>query len=93
MYVITRRDLSTGMQFAQSVHAALEFSDDFEVDDTVIVLTVADEMALTKLALEASQYAYDCVWFEEPDLDDAITAIALPAEAKHLLRKLPLAGK
>lgn len=93
MYVITRTDLSAGMQFAQTAHAAIEYAAAYNVDDTCIVLTVPDELALSKLMLQAWQHGHDGIWFEEPDLDGAITAIALPAEAKHMLRKLPLAGR
>lgn len=95
MYIITRADLSAGMQLAQCAHAAIEYAQGYDdVDDTVIVLVVPDELALAKLSLKVCAIEnMNCCWFEEPDLGGSITAIALPAEAKPLLKKLPLAGR
>ncbi len=92
MYIVTRTDLSAGMQLAQVAHVAIEHAAEYEVDDTVIVLTVPDEVSLCRLALNSVYRGYETTWFEEPDLDGAITAIAIHAAAKSLLKKLPLAG-
>jgi hypothetical protein len=96
MYIVTRKDLSVGMQFAQTAHAAMEWLKDYAVDDdTVIVLTVDTQTQLHELLLDIiSEHGSDEVsWFREPDLDGALTAIAMPSYVKHSLRKLPLAGK
>jgi hypothetical protein len=56
------------------------------------VLVVArDELELCWLAEEAARAAVPHATFHEPDLDWALTAIALGASAAPLVRKYPLA--
>jgi hypothetical protein len=93
MYIITRSDLSAGMQLAQVAHVAAGFNGDHgEVDDTVIVLKVPNELVLYKHLAELFSHTDRLTWFLEPDLDNALTAVAVGPEAKHLLKKLKLAG-
>ncbi len=85
------------MQLAQSAHVAMAWREDWDdiEDDTVIVLTVENELDLYGLLLDMYQEFgdEDVSWFREPDLQAALTAIALPASCKRGLRHLPLAGK
>lgn len=62
-------------------------------DEDALASIVADidcgdwRLRLTKA--DGSPYAYTA--FHEPDLDGALTAIALEPDAAHIVRKLPLA--
>ena len=82
--VVTRRDLSGGQQAVQSAHAfhqflAAKYREKREVDDscTLVFLTVPDEAALGVLTKKATKVAIEVATFHEPDLDNALTAIAL----------------
>ncbi len=95
MYIVTRRDLTRGLQCAQIAHCAMAWLEDHGIeDDTVIVLTVGTEGGLYGLLLDEIEAAgtQGVSWFREPDLQGSLTAIALPASAKKRLRKLPLAS-
>ncbi len=96
MYIVTRRDLSVGMQLAQTAHVAMAWRDEWDIDDdTVIVLTVENELALHGVLLDMLEHDgfAGASWFREPDLEGALTAVAFTASTKKLLRNLPLAGK
>ena len=54
-------------------------------------LAARDEQALTWLAEDAADAGHAHTRFREPDLDDALTAVALEPAAHRLVRKLPLA--
>lgn len=54
-------------------------------------LAARDELALTWLAEDATAADLAHTAFREPDLDDALTAVALEPAAHRLVRKLPLA--
>lgn len=54
-------------------------------------LAARDELALTWLAEDAAAADLAHTAFREPDLDDALTAVALEPAAHRLVRKLPLA--
>jgi hypothetical protein len=77
------------------VHAAIEFTHIHlaEVPDTVALLAARDELELCWLLSEASRCGVPHAAFREPDLDDALTAIALGPAAKKLCSKYPLALK
>lgn len=101
MYVVTRRDLSPGLQATQAAHAALKFSVQYpdltrrweEDSNFLIILSVEDETALLRLVEKAESQGIRCIRFHEPDLDNEMTAIALePSEAsQRLCSSLPLA--
>lgn len=71
--------------------------------NTLVVLAVPDEHALADLIADidcgdwryrrtkpdGSPYLFTA--FHEPDLDDALTAVAIEPDGHHLVRKLPLA--
>lgn len=99
LYLVTRSDLSPGYQAVQSCHAMRQFIADFpEVDkewfkksNYLALLTVASEGELTELANKAAEKGFRCARFYEPDVNDALTAIALEPAARTLCKKLSLA--
>lgn len=101
LYVITRSDLSPGMQAAQSVHAAMTWMEDHpgkKSHRTVVVLSVPcqhDLMELSDTFFEefgSSQVVKISEWYEE-DLAVELTAFAVAVGKKHyyLFEKYPLA--
>lgn len=100
LYVVTRRDLRPGAQAVQACHAARQFAAEhpdlerawFEASNTLALLAVPDEPALAQLAARASARGLRVAAFREPDLGDALTAIALePGDgARRLCAGLPL---
>lgn len=91
LYVVGRADLPVGLRTAQIGHALIHWVLRFgEPPDNLVVLQVADEKGLLALHRKAYNHAVDCVDFEEPDLDDQLTAIALGPEAWRLVSSLPL---
>ena len=59
--------------------------------NTLVLLAVADELALSWLRADAVRRRLRTVAFHEPDLDGALTAIALEPAAWRLVAHLPLA--
>lgn len=98
LYIITRRDLKAGSQLVQSAHALTDFILEHNViakewrdnSNYLCSLSVRDEEALFKLLDKAKSKQIKYSIFREPDLNDALTAIALePGEAtKHLCKKI-----
>ncbi len=56
-----------------------------------MLLAVRDELALSWLAADASAAGLHVVSFHEPDLADALTAVALESAGQRLVSGLPLA--
>ena len=81
------------------MHAALDFTFEHptiasawhEASNTIVLLAVRDELALTWLAEDAAAAGYAHTTFHEPDLDGAFTALAVEPAGHRLVRKLPLA--
>ena len=88
---MTRDDLPPGAQLAQVAHAAIDYTQKYPFPPTIAVLAARDELALIWLAADAHQAGIPAVSFREPDLDDAVTAVALGPEGARLCRKFPLA--
>lgn len=96
---MTRADLPPGVQAVQAAHAALDFavrhpeltSGWHEASNTLVVLAAADELALCWLLDDARRRQLVAVPFHEPDLGDALTAVALEPQAARLCSKYPLA--
>lgn len=88
LYVITRKDLAD-LTSPQVIHAAVGWVMEYGAPpESVVVLAVPDEPALWKVLERLNdqrRYA-----FNEPDLDDTLTAIAVGPEARKLLSSLPL---
>jgi len=101
--VITRADLHPGQQAVQAMHAHRAFVaehpevelDWFEKSNTLALLSVPDEEALSHFLRRASDRGIRTAIFREPDIGDRLTAIALEpgAEVRRLCRGLPLALK
>ena len=101
LYIITRKDLAPGYQGVQSQHAAFEFAVQHpeitrrwhEVSNYLCFLSVANESELYDLISLAKDQEIKMSVFREPDIDNAITAIALePGEkSKALCSRLSLA--
>jgi hypothetical protein len=85
------------------VHAAFHFSVDWPattlnwVDGSnyLVVVSVSDELSLAELAARAIEEDIACTIVREPDLDDAITAVALEPGviARRLCAQFPLTGR
>jgi hypothetical protein len=57
----------------------------------VVVLAASDELSLSWLRADAVTAGLRVATFHEPDLGDALTAIALEPTARRLVAGLPLA--
>lgn len=103
LYVITHSELTPGYQTAQIGHVIADFSvyrrEEFitwhNESQYIVALQTQDEQSLVELYETAQQKNLDVICFREPDLNNAITAIALSphAQNKSLVSNLPLAGK
>ena len=87
------------MLACQVAHAALQFAIAFpEItaawqrdSGTLAILAAPDELALGWLYADAVRAGLHAVWFHEPDLGEALTAIALEPAGRYLVRRLPTA--
>lgn len=103
LYIITRQDLSPGLQAAQAVHAItdliIEFPEkahDWRIKSNyVVILSVPNKEGLFELAKKLIKLPVPWTLFREPDINDELTAIAvLPnGYSKELFSNLPLALK
>jgi hypothetical protein len=98
--VVTREDLSPGYQATQAVHAAVQYAVEHHIPTRrwnrgghLVVLAAPDEWELKILAEDLfTYYRITCEWFEEPDIDDELTAIAFMTDKKIAeVSRLPLA--
>ncbi len=95
LYVLVRQDLPPSQQAVQACHAAHEAGNQFPWQgDTphLVLVGVPDEPSLqTWLALSGT--AYNCTPFREPDLSNALTAVAfsgVTGDRRKLFANLPL---
>ena len=96
---MTRADLAPGIQACQAAHSALDFAfaypavaaDWHDSSNTLVILTVRDELELSWLWQDAVAAGLTITSFREPDLDGALTAVALEPAGARLVRNLPLA--
>lgn len=99
LYIITRADLPPGDQATQSGHAVSAFAVAYpdvhrawhEHGKNLIYLACPDEAALEALAAHAAPYLH--AEFREPDIGNALTALALAGDARRLVSNLPLTLK
>jgi hypothetical protein len=101
LILVTRADLPAGAQAVQAAHAFRELAERFPAEERawyrtsnhIALLAARDERDLTRLLREAIDRDVPVASFREPDLDNALTAIALApcARAKAICRRLPLA--
>ena len=100
LYVVVALSLAPGARVAQAVHAAFAFAAAHPAataawtaaSNTIAVVGVRDETALAELLHRAGTYGLATAAFREPDLGDALTAVALGPDAltARLCRGLPL---
>lgn len=103
LIVITRRDLAPGYQAVQAAHAAIEFQHEHPqiskewntYSKYLIFLSVENENELKFLLQKAQIRNIVYSTFNEPDIGNQLTAIALePSEISYKLTSgLPLALK
>ncbi len=101
LYVVVREDLPPGPQAVQAMHAFRQFQEAFpglernwfDTSNHLALLSVRNEDALRGLVARASIWRIRHVGFHEPDLGDALTAVAFePGRISgRLLRDLKLA--
>lgn len=101
--MVTRQDLPIGLQAAQGIHAAFEFSTQNRLitsgwvrdSNYLVVVAAQDEAHLNMYATAALQAGLRTTLVHEPDCNDELTAIAIEpsTEAKRLCSNLPLVGK
>jgi len=100
---VTREDISKGYQGVQGIHAAIQFAIEhpqlnkewFEKSNYLGFLSVNNEKDLLDLSQKALELGIELSIFREPDIDNAVTAIALAPgkKSKKLCSKLNLAMK
>jgi peptidyl-tRNA hydrolase len=100
LYLVTRDDLSPGLQAAQVAHGAFEYSLSYpEVTERwskdsnyVVILSVSSLIELELLAARLDGLRH-VVHVREPDIDDELTCIVAGPEyvVSQLLANLPLA--
>lgn len=101
VYIVTRQDLSPGLQAAQAAHAAFQFAVEHRALATqwqkesnfLVILSVPDEGTLIDFGQMIEKNNIPVTWFMEPDIDNEITAITLAPSPRtvELCQDLPLA--
>lgn len=102
LITITRSDISSGYQVAQTAHAVSQFAHKFPKEFTdwitgyncIISLSVNCEQDLENI-YESLRKEIAIIKFEEPDIDNEVTAICFWAnsELRKRFSNLPLALK
>lgn len=97
LYVITRQDIDPGYQDMQSMHGAIQFSQEhkeihnvwFKQPNYLLAwLSAKDEGELFEILSKASQLGIKFSIWREPDVENEVTAIALePGEKTAKLCK------
>ena len=80
------------MQAAQAVHAALAFAHEYPVspESYLVLLEAPDLLALCWLLADVTRDGMRAAAFNEPDLDNELTAVALEGAAERMCRKFHL---
>lgn len=99
LFVVVRADLSVAQQAVQGCHAALQFAAEhperceawMSRSNTLALLSVANEAELVQLARNADARGLRVSVFREPDIGNAVTALALEPDGRRLCRGLSLA--
>lgn len=100
VYLVTRDDLTIGQQAVQSAHALAEFAvccpgifkSWHETSNTLVMLTANDERHLFSYVEKCKMKGIAVIEFYEPDLNNALTAIAIEPKGGSSVRWLPLLG-
>jgi hypothetical protein len=90
--------LPPATQACQAAHAAVEFTlayprltADWHVSSGVLVLLAArDELDLSRIRADVAAAGLRAVPFHEPDLDGALTAVAVEPAGRRFVARLPL---
>jgi peptidyl-tRNA hydrolase len=96
---VTRADLPSATQACQLAHVAVEFSiahpelvrEWHGLSNTLVLLSVPDELRLSRLHADALTAGRRVIAFHEPDLAGSMTAVALEPAARRLVARLRLA--
>lgn len=101
LYIAVRADIPPGLQMAQAVHAAFEFSHGFpEItgywlaqSNYLVIVAAHDEDHLAGLVVESVRKDIRTVAVREPDHNDELMAVAFePGDAaRRMLSSLPCA--
>lgn len=99
LYIVVRDDLPVGLQAAQACHAMREYQEQhpqiervwYDTSKTLVILKCTD---IWSLAREANLAKVPIALNFEPDLQGALTAVAIgPGRAtRKLVQTLPLVG-
>ena len=97
LYLVTRSDLPPATQACQAAHAAVEFglryprlTAGWHASSGVLVLLAApDELELSRIRVDVAAAGLRAMPFHEPDLDGALTAIAVEPAGWRFLTRLP----
>lgn len=89
LYIIVDRKLSTGLACAQTAHAATVAANKWNIthETYIIVLASSEDLSLEDIVWCCGD---ECVFFEEPDLDNAITAVAILNPAPSFTQQFAL---
>jgi hypothetical protein len=98
LYLVTRADLPAATQACQAAHAAVEFcltyprlTEQWHASSGALVLLAArDELDLSRIRVDVASSGLRAVPFHEPDLDGALTALAVEPAGRQFLARLPL---
>ena len=90
MYIVTRKDLSCGIQAVQGIHAAAEFAIQYpqthqewhQNSNYLGFLSVENECELEKLIARAHSENIKISIFREPDIGNEVTAITIEPGSK-----------
>jgi len=89
MYVIVRNDIPKSYQAVQGGHAVAQFmlkhydaTDDWN-NQRLIYVNVRDERALRKMIYKLRKHGLDYASFNEPDINDEMTAVAVVVNEKQ----------
>jgi hypothetical protein len=92
--VVVRGDLSTSQQAVQAGHAVATWHKDnpnFEANSTLVYLKVKSKEELSSCLTDLKNSRLSYVKFQEPDIDDELTAVATGAyEARKIFKGLDL---
>lgn len=101
LILITRKDLTPAQQAVQAAHALRAFIAEhseedarwFKESNTLALLSVQNEAELIELWFRANDEGVKVAGFQEPDLNDEYTSLALEPGpgSRRLTRGLPLA--
>jgi peptidyl-tRNA hydrolase len=103
LYIAVSGELHPGLAAAQAVHAAFQFSQRhpeitrewLRDSQFLVIVEVADEDAVIRLASRAGEAGLKVEAWHEPDRGDETTAVALEpgALARRLCANFPLLGR